>query len=108
MNKLLGEKIKALRCLKNLTQEQIANEIGISRQKFARIEKGMNNVNLDVLAKIAKVLDVSVADITRVLDETPVVAYRVNEDEHSQEEILDMIDLFYANKHLYEKLTIDE
>ena len=104
MNELLGGRIKALRSAANFTQEQIADQIGISRQKYARIESGTNNITLDVLAKIANVLEVQVGDITRVLDETPVVQYRAGEDNESSKKIFDMLDLFYANKHMCTKL----
>lgn len=104
MNGLLGGRIKSLRSAKNLTQEQIADQIGISRQRYARIESGTNNITLEVLSRIAKILDVQVGDITRVLDETPVVEYRAGTDGGSTEKIFDMLDLFYANKHLYTKL----
>lgn len=104
MNKLLGNRIKTLRLSKNYTQEQIAEQIGISRQKYARIENGTNNITLDILSQIAKILDVSVGYITKVLDESPVVAYRAGMENSSSEKIFDMLDLFYANKHMYEKL----
>ena len=104
MNELLGNRIKALRSAQNFTQEQIADQIGISRQKYARIESGTNNITLEVLSQIAHVLDVQVGDIMRVLDEMPVVAYRAGSEEASTKKIFDMLDLFYANKHLYAKL----
>ena len=93
---------------RNLTQEQVADRIGISRQKYARIENGTNNITLEILAQIAKVLGVQVADITRVLDETPVIAYRNGDISGSSEKITEMLDLFYANKHLYTKLQHDD
>ena len=108
MNEILGERIKALRSGTHLTQEQVADKIGISRQKYARIENGINNITLEILAQIAKVLGVQVADITRVLDETPVIAYRNGDTSGSSEKITDMLDLFYANKHLYTKLQHDD
>lgn len=108
MNELLGSRIKALRNAKKFTQEQIATQIGVSRQKYARIESGANTITLEVLSRIANVLDVTVADITRVLDETPVVAYRAGSENTSSEKIFDMLDLFYANKHLYAKLQHDD
>lgn len=104
MNEMLGGRIKALRTAKNFTQEQIADQIGISRQKYARIESGVNSVTLDILSKVAKVLGVNVGDITRVLDETPVAQYRAGEDGGSSKKIFDMLDLFYANKHMCVKL----
>lgn len=107
MNELLGGRIKALRNALSLTQAQIADRIGVSRQKYARIENGTNNITLDLLTKIAGVLGVSVEDITRVLDETNAVAYRAGETNFSSDKIFDMIDLFYANKHMYAKLQHD-
>lgn len=104
MNEILGSRIKALRTAKSLTQEQVADQIGVSRQKYARIESGVNSITLDILSKVAGVLGVTVADITRVLDETPAVAYRVGKEGESSKKIFDMIDLFYANKHMFAKL----
>ena len=104
MNELLGSRIKAFRSANKFTQEQVADQIGISRQKYARIESGVNSITLDILSKVAEVLGVTVGDITRVLDETPVVQYRVREDNESSKKIFDMLDLFYANKHMCAKL----
>lgn len=106
MNELLGGRIKSLRTAANYTQEQIADQIGISRQKYARIENGTNNITLDILVKIANILAVQVGDITKVLDESPVVEHRAGggSGSASSKKIYDMLDLFYANKHLNEKL----
>lgn len=104
MNEKLGSRIKALRNARNFTQEYVADKIGVSRQKYARIEKGENNITLDILSKIAGVLDVTVGDITRVLDDSQAVEYRAGDKGESSKKIFDMLDLFYANKHMYEKL----
>lgn len=108
MNRILGERIKALRSGRHLTQEQVAEQIGVSRQKYARIENGVNNITLEILIQIANVLDVQVADITRVLDESPAIEYRNGDTVGSSEKITEMLDLFYANKHLYDKLQRDD
>ena len=100
MNELLGSRIKAFRSANKFTQEQVADQIGISRQKYARIESGVNSITLDILSKVVEVLGVTVGDITRVLDETSVVQYRVGEDNESSKKIFDMLDFFYANKHM--------
>ena len=104
MNEILGNRIKTLRIAKNLTQEQVAEQIGVSRQKYARIESGANSITLEILSKVAEILDVTVSDITRVLDETSSVAYRAGEEGESTKKIFDMLDLFYANKHMCERL----
>lgn len=107
MNELLGARMKALRCAKSFTQEQIADLIGVSRQKYARIENGTNNITLEMLSKIADVLQVNVADITRILEEAPVVEHRAGVQDGSLDKVFEMLDLFYANKHLYAKLQSD-
>lgn len=107
MNELLGNRIKALRSAGHLTQEQMADQMGISRQKYARIENGTNNITLESLSRIADILSVTVGDITKVLERTPAVAYRAGSENASSQKIFDMLDLFYANKHLYAKLQHD-
>lgn len=42
-----------------------------------------NNITLEDLSRIGEALGVTVGDITRVLDETPVVAYRVGHENAS-------------------------
>lgn len=96
--------MQALRMANNFTQEQVANQISVSRQKHARVESGISNVTLDILSKVAEVLDVTLGDITRVLDETPVVAYRTGGEDSSSKKIFDMLNSFYANKHMCNKL----
>lgn len=105
MDEILGSRIKALRIARSLTQEQVADQIGVSRQKYARIESGVNSITLDILSKIAGIFEVTVGDITKVLDaDSPEVAYRAGEKGESSKKIFDMLDLFYANKHMYERL----
>lgn len=108
MNKILGNHIKSLRNAKNLTQEQVASSINISRQKYVRIEKGENSITLELLQQLSKVFNVSVSDITHVLDKSPEVYYRIGSNQSSTSKIFEMLDLFYANKHLYEKIQASE
>ena len=108
MNKQIVNRIAELRNAKSFSQEQVAEKIGISRQKYARIENGINSVTLEILVKLANVFDVTVKDITKVLEQEASVAYRSGEQKQSTRDMLYMIDLFYANKRLYEKLTYQD
>lgn len=103
VDKRIGLRIKELRLARELTQEQVADACGISRQRYARIENGNNNISLAVLSMIAAKLDVSVNDITKVLETEMAPSYRLGDEVGSAKGIFDMLDLFYANKHLYEK-----
>ena len=104
----MGKRIKLLRSIREMTQEQMADSLGMSRQRYARIENGTNHVTLEILSHIAKLLDVTVHDITCVLDEEPDVAYRCGADEDSVEKVFEMLNLFYANKHMYVRLKSEQ
>lgn len=105
MNEILGKRIRCLREDRKLTQEQMAGELDMSRQKYARIENGVNNITLDVLAKLASIFQIEVSDITKVLDKEPATAYRIGEGENTSiDTVFEMLDLFYANKNVYERM----
>ncbi len=59
----IGNNIKRIREFKNITQEYVANQLGISRQTYIQIESGQSDVKFESIKKIAAVLDVSVNDI---------------------------------------------
>ncbi len=108
MYKKLGSRIKELRSAKKYTQEYMASVLSMSRQKYARIESGDSGITLDILAKIAELLEISVIDITKVLDEEEPVSYRTGDNNSKAESIFEMLDLFYANKHMYKRLQIKD
>jgi transcriptional regulator with XRE-family HTH domain len=58
--------IRLARWRRGLDQEEAASKIGLSYRYFAEVERGVRNPTLDVLAAIAKALDVSVADLVDV------------------------------------------
>ena len=51
-NLKIGHKIKKLRELKNLTQEHMANSIGISQGAYSRMELGETEITYSKLEKI--------------------------------------------------------
>ncbi len=53
-----GAKIVALRTEKRMTQEQLAQMAGITRNNLSRIENGKYNPGLDILQRIAEPLGV--------------------------------------------------
>lgn len=59
----IGNNIKRIREFKNLTQEFVANELGISRQTYILMENGQSDVKFESIKKIAAILDVTVNDI---------------------------------------------
>ncbi|MEW1892289.1 helix-turn-helix transcriptional regulator [Streptomyces sp. NPDC085659] len=49
----------------NLSQEALAEDAGISRETVQRIERATNNPRLSDLLRIARALDVHLADLIR-------------------------------------------
>ncbi len=58
-------RLKALRQKRGLTQEVLARRMGLSRAYLARLEMGRHDPPLSTLAKLAKALKVSVAELVR-------------------------------------------
>ena len=58
--KVLGKKIQRKRTEMGLTQEKLADKVGISRAYMGYIEQGRNAPSLEVLEKIARVLKTSI------------------------------------------------
>ena len=107
MRELIGEKIRDLRVKHNMTLECLSNDLGMSRQRLARIEKGQSDISLDILQKLSKIFDVKVGDLTNDSD-TQEVSFRGQESGTSSFGIVsEMIDFFFANKRLYDS-SIEE
>jgi putative transcriptional regulator len=52
-----------------MTQEELARRIGVSRQTIIAIEKGKYNPSVFLALKIAKVFDTNVTDIFKLEEE---------------------------------------
>lgn len=59
----LRNNLKVLRAMNNLTQEQLADKIGVSRQTVVAIESNKYLPSLGLALKIAKLFKVKVEDI---------------------------------------------
>ena len=61
--KKMGAFIKALRKDKNLTQEQLAEVLGVSNRTVSRWETGSNIPDLDMLIILSDYFDVEIKDL---------------------------------------------
>jgi transcriptional regulator with XRE-family HTH domain len=64
-SRTLGDRIRTERRRQNLTQERLHLAAGISRDVLQQIEAGRHNPTLFTLLRIARVLDVPLADLLR-------------------------------------------
>ena len=63
LEKMIGNKIRSLRTLKELSQENVAEMLGISVTAYSKIERGETDVQLSRLNQIAKAFEVSIEEI---------------------------------------------
>jgi transcriptional regulator with XRE-family HTH domain len=60
-----GREVRRLRQAQGLSQEDFAAKAGLDRTYISGVERGVRNVSLRNIAKIAAALDVSVAQLMR-------------------------------------------
>lgn len=58
-----GGNLRKLRLAKGLTQEQLANELGIEISQISRIERGVINTSVTTLYAIANALKIDVSQL---------------------------------------------
>lgn len=64
-NNLKEQRIKC-----NLTQQQLADQVGLTRQAISNYENDIRNIDLDTLVSLAKTLNVRTDDlITKEVEE---------------------------------------
>lgn len=68
VSRRLGARIRALRVERGFTQNKFANRADISRPYASLIERGVKSVSLEVLIRIAEILDVGLSEIFLEVD----------------------------------------
>lgn len=87
------------------------NVLGISRQKFARIESGQSDISYAMLLKTADFFAVPVSDITSADEEVDLqILFRDFENSDnvsaSIDKIVDIIRTFHAHEKLYNRMKV--
>ncbi|MEA5569604.1 helix-turn-helix transcriptional regulator [Calothrix sp. UHCC 0171] len=58
-----GQKVREERLKQNLSQEQLADKAGVHRTYIGMIERAEKNITLINIGKIAKALEIQIADL---------------------------------------------
>ncbi|MEE1065967.1 MAG: helix-turn-helix transcriptional regulator [Acutalibacteraceae bacterium] len=61
----MGLRIKKQRKLKKFTQEQMAEQLGISVKHFSEVERGLTGLSIENLIKLSNILDVTIDHIVK-------------------------------------------
>lgn len=60
---LLGRRIKSLRRNKDYSQEQLAENAGVSAKYLGEVERGQANISLEILEKLSTSLETKLTDL---------------------------------------------
>jgi transcriptional regulator with XRE-family HTH domain len=62
---ILGKKVRAYRQNAEMSQEQLAEKSALSYKYLGEVERGVVNISLDSMVRIAKALKIQVHDLTK-------------------------------------------
>jgi transcriptional regulator with XRE-family HTH domain len=94
---LLGDKIKKIRDLKGMTQEDIASKLNISSQAYSKIERNETKIDDKRLEQIANALEVPSETIQK-FDESNFFISNLKECENSQSlGMMNTVNNYYYN-----------
>jgi len=75
--KKLGKRVKHLRELTGMTQEELSKKLKISRPTISQIEKGERKVPADELLRLSKIFDVDISALLELEKEPEVILENV-------------------------------
>ena len=104
----IGKQIRQIRKSKNLSQQELAEIIGIDRAQYSRVETGKVKPTLTSLEKIAEALQVEIIEFFKTdsnydissYDKSLVEKVKLIEqlDEKEKKSIFNLVDTAVANK----------
>ena len=111
----IGNNVKKIRELKNLKQEYLAKQIGVSRRYYMMMENEEVEIKKERLELISKVLDVNVSELNS-FDNKKIFSHYLSDTSLNQANILILEaanlkkekEFFEKQRELYEKLLIEK
>ena len=91
----VGQRLRQRRCLLGMTQQKLADAVGIKFQQIQKYETGMNRVSASRLWDIARAVDVPVSFFFEGLHEG-ALADEVTGDILADKEALQLVRAYYA------------
>lgn len=111
MSFAIGRKIKKLRTIRKISQEEMAELLETTRQKYSRLENGQVDISYTVIKKIANHLGVAINEITSVEHERKELVPFFKEWDNSDDiidsvaKIEEILRVFHAHEKLYYQMS---
>jgi len=97
---MYGDKIRMIREMRGLSQETVADKLGIKQNAYSKIETNQTRLTAEMLEKLAKVLEVSPLDI--INQQPAIVNFQPNQ---GTQQSIGYIETFVSHqKEIYETL----
>lgn len=93
-----GDKLKALRKSKKLTQAELASKIGVSKWAVTSYEQGRTSPSIEVLIKICETLDTSSDYMLGISDTLPLEMTTVGLSDEEIRLLLQFLNLVEQNR----------
>lgn len=112
MSYALGMRIKELRQKHKIGQEQMADVLETTRQRYSRIENGQVDISFVMIKKIADYLGVPTSDITSAEEEKKELVTLFREKNSGEDvinsvaKIEEILKVFHAHEKLYHQMKV--
>ena len=110
MSYAIGNKIKDLRTTRKISQEQMAEVLDTTRQRYSRLENGQVDISYVIIKKVADHLGVPISEITSAEEEKKALVTFFREKDLSEDIvgsvsiIEEILRVFHAHGKLYNQM----
>lgn len=92
----VGKRIRHRRWMVGMTQQQLADQVGIKFQQIQKYETGMNRVSASRLWDVAEALGVTISFFFEGINDTRETPHSVEGDMFADKEALELVRSYYA------------
>lgn len=79
----INSNIKSIRELKNLTQQYVAEKLGMTQAGYSKIEKGTTALTFDKLERIAAILEINIVALVKFRNDEWYCKGTYSDNKHS-------------------------
>ena len=90
MGEHFNENLRAARERKNMTQKDVADNIGVAKSTYSLYESGNREPNVQTIKKLADLLNVSSDDLLGLNQEPTTIAAHFDGDDFTEDELEDI------------------
>ena len=90
MGQHFNENLRAARERKNMTQKDVADNIGVAKSTYSLYESGNREPNVQTIKKLADLLNVSADDLLGLNQEPTTIAAHFDGDDFTEDELEDI------------------